>query len=199
MNTYLVKRSFAFFGKKISTKKSSVCCRYNQDGKPLTKEAAQKHAEGIAPFIQGWKLNDAHTRLYRSFYARDYLLAVQFVKDIAKVDALDSRNCPSFSISGGDFVKVELFSPSLDGLSQVDFKLAMEINNMKFDEYFLVPVENEKNYRREAKLKMRDQESVDMQKQLAESMGISNSPAQQTAQSAGTHQHAPGQTSCEKC
>jgi len=43
----------------------------------------------------------------------------------------------------------------LDGLSQVDFRIAMEINNMKFDEYYLVPVENERNYRREAKRKVR--------------------------------------------
>jgi hypothetical protein len=105
------------------------------------------------------------------FYARDYLMAIQFVKDIAKMDALTTRNCPSFSIKGGDFVKVELYSPSLEGLSQVDFRIAMEINNMKLDEYFLVPVEKEKHYRREAKMKMGSKESEDLQKKLAETLG----------------------------
>ena len=171
MNTFLIKRSFAFFNKKISTRKSSLCCRYNQDGKPLDPEAVQKHADGIASFINGWNFNDNHTRMYRCFYARDYLLAVQFLKDIAKIDALNTRNCPSFTIQAGDFVKVELFSPSLDGLSQVDFRLAMEINNMKLDDYFLVPVEGEKNYRRQAKLKLREIESEQMQKRLAEDEG----------------------------
>lgn len=176
MNTFLIKRYFAFFNKKISTRKSSVCCRYNQDGKPLDKEAVLGHASTITQFINGWKFNENYTRMYRCFYARDYLMAVQFVKDIAKVDALSSRNCPSFAINGGDFVKIELFSPSLDGLSQVDFRLAMDINNMKFDDYFLVPVENEKNYRREAKLKMRDQESDDIQKKLALDEGSLKKP-----------------------
>jgi len=174
MNTYLIKRSFAFFNKKISTRKSSLCCRYNQDGKPLDKETVMKHSENMSPFLQGWKYNENCTRMYRTFYARDYLMAVQFIKDVAKMDALSTRNCPSFQIQSGDFVKVELFSPSLDGLSQVDFRIAMEINNMKLDEYYLVPVENERNYRREAKLKMRDSESEEMQKKLAQDEGSAN-------------------------
>jgi len=176
MNTFLLKRSFAFFNKKISTRKSSLCCRYNQDGKPLDKETVVKHSENMAKFLEGWKFNDAHTRMFRSFYARDYLMAVQFMKDVAKMDALSTRNCPSFTIQSGDFVKVELFSPSLDGLSQVDFRIAMEINNMKLDEYYLVPVENERNYRREAKLKMRDRESEEIQAKLAQDLGSNETP-----------------------
>ncbi len=109
------------------------------------------------------------------FYARDYLMAVQFVKDIAKMDALSTRNCPSFELKGGDFVKIELYSPQLDGLSQIDFQIAMEINTMKLDEYFLGPVDKEKNYRSEAKLKMRDQESSEMQAKLAMDDGTSKS------------------------
>jgi len=182
MNTLLVKRYFSFFNKKISTRKSKLCCRYNQDGKPLEPAAVTSHASTISEFIKGWKFNENYTRMYRSFYARDYLMAVQFVKDIAKMDALGSRNCPSFTVQGGDFVKVELFSPSLDGLSQVDFRVAMEINNMNIDEYYLIPIENEKNYRREAKLKMRDQESEDIQKKLAQNEGSSKNTSEQNIQ-----------------
>jgi pterin-4a-carbinolamine dehydratase len=171
MFSLVPRRYFAFFNKKISTKASDKCCRYNQDGKPLDKETVIKHTQGISKFIEGWQFNDEYTRMYRMFYARDYLMAIQFVKDIAKMDALTSRNCPSFNIKGGDFVKVELYSPSLDGLSQVDFRLAMEINNMKIDDYFLVPVEKEKNYRREAKLKLRDKESDELQQKLAQDEG----------------------------
>jgi Pterin-4a-carbinolamine dehydratase len=171
MLSFCSRRYFAFFNQKISTKVSDKCCRYNQNGKPLDKETVLKHAESISKFIEGWKFNEDYTRMYRMFYARDYLMAVQFIKDIAKMDALSSRNCPSFQIKGGDFVKVELYSPSLDGLSQVDFQLAMEINNMKIDEYFLIPVEKEKNYRREAHLKMREKESEEMQQKLAQEDG----------------------------
>ena len=182
MNTFFLRRSFSFFNKKISNRKSKLCCRYNQDGKPLDPQTVISHTAAISEFIKGWKFNENYTRMQRVFYARDYLMAVQFVKDIAKMDALSTRNCPSFSIQSGDFVKVELFSPSLDGLSQIDFRVAMEINNMKFDEYYLIPVENEKNYRREAKLKMRDQESEELQKKLAQDEGSAKKGPEQKIQ-----------------
>jgi len=166
MLTYSLRRSFAFFNNKISTKYGEKCCRYNQNGLPMPKEKAVQTSEALKTFLDGWKLNPEHTKLQKIFYCQDYLMAVQFVKDIAKMDALTHKNCPSFILKGGDFLKIELYSPSLDGLSQVDFQLAMEINRMKFGEYFLQPVESEKNYRREAKLKSRARESEEIQKRL---------------------------------
>eukprot|EP00331_Platyophrya_macrostoma_P002676 CAMPEP_0176423420 /NCGR_PEP_ID=MMETSP0127-20121128/10272_1 /TAXON_ID=938130 /ORGANISM="Platyophrya macrostoma, Strain WH" /LENGTH=75 /DNA_ID=CAMNT_0017804365 /DNA_START=230 /DNA_END=457 /DNA_ORIENTATION=- len=74
-------------------------------------------------------------------------MAVQFMREVAKMDALTHKNHPSFTIQAGDFLKVELYSAALDGLSQVDFQLAMEINRMKYEEFSLVPVKGEKNYR----------------------------------------------------
>ena len=166
MLSFSLKRSFAFFNKKISTKYGEKCCRYNQNGKPMKKEKALEIAEGAKEFLVGWKLDNEYTKLIKMFYIRDYLLAVQFIKDIAKMDALSHKNCPSFQIKAGDFLKIELYSPQLDGLSQIDFYLAMEINRMNFEEYYLEPVNDEKNYRREARIKMREKESIDIQKKL---------------------------------
>ena len=61
-------------------------------------------------------------------------MAVQFMKDIAKIDALEFKNCPSFELKRGETLKVELQSPPIKGLSQVDFQLAMKINQMKLAE-----------------------------------------------------------------
>ncbi len=44
------------------------------------------------------------------------------------MDTLTTKNCPSFHLTKGELLKVELYSPSLDGLSQIDFELAMKIN-----------------------------------------------------------------------
>ena len=52
--------------------------------------------EQTKQFLEGWQVNEEHTRLFKLFYARDYLMAVQFIKDIAKMDALETKNCPSF-------------------------------------------------------------------------------------------------------
>ncbi len=76
-------------------------------------------------------------------------MGVQFIKDIAKMDALSTKNSPSFSVSNGEILKLELYSPPLKGLSQVDFELAMNINRMNLDEYFLIPINNIKDYKQE--------------------------------------------------
>ena len=156
---------------------------------PMDKDTATKTYDGIKDFMDGWKFNEDYTRLYRCFYAKDYLLAVQFMREIAKMDALTYKNHPSFTIQAGDFVKVELYSAPLNGLSQVDFKLAMEINRLKFDEFSLIPVKGEKNYRREGKLKIKEKESEEIQKILAESFNIGGK-----AKSSDAEQHQQSTT-----
>eukprot|EP01017_Pseudomicrothorax_dubius_P028265 TRINITY_DN3350_c0_g1_i1.p1 TRINITY_DN3350_c0_g1~~TRINITY_DN3350_c0_g1_i1.p1 ORF type:complete len:145 (-),score=28.83 TRINITY_DN3350_c0_g1_i1:35-469(-) len=129
----MLRRSFSFFNKKISTKYGEKCCRYNQNGQPMPKEKVKAIMETVKPFMQGWKLNEEHTQLIRLFYTRNYLMAVQFIKDVAKIDALSTRNCPSFHLTKGELLRLEVYSPPINGLSQVDFDLAMRINQMNFE------------------------------------------------------------------
>ncbi len=76
-----------------------------------------------------------------------------FIKEVAKVDDLTLRNSPNFSMKNGDLLRLELYSASLKGLSKVDFELAMHINKINFNDYELIPVEDEKNYRSEVRMK----------------------------------------------
>lgn len=165
---------FAFFNKKISKKYGEKCCRYGQDGKPLPKDRVQKTYEIMKEFLDGWKFNEEHTIIYRYFYCSNYLSAVQFMKDIAKIDALTTNNTPSFHLTRGELLKVELYSPSLMGLSQVDFELASAINRMKFKDYELEDVEDEMNYRAELRMKRQAKTSDALQKMLAETYNSTN-------------------------
>ena len=44
---------------------------------------------------------------------------------------------------------LEAYSPSLNGLSMVDFEVAMNINQMKFSDYYLIEVKDLANYKGE--------------------------------------------------
>lgn len=83
-----IRRSFSFFGQKISDKYGKKCCRYHQDGKPMAPEKVQQTFSQLKEFLEGWKIGEESRSLYRHFYMEDYLMGVQFVKDIAKIDAL---------------------------------------------------------------------------------------------------------------
>jgi pterin-4a-carbinolamine dehydratase len=169
---FVKKYKFSFFNSKISTKYGEKCCRYNQNGKPLDPETVSSILETIKPFVKGWKLNESSTILYRYFFTEDYPMGVQFIKEIAKIDALSTKNCPSFQMIGGEILKLELYSPPLKGLSQLDFQLAMSINKLNFDEFFLIPLESLENYRAEVQSIRFKRQSDDIQRKLREDAGV---------------------------
>lgn len=88
--------NFGFFNGKISEKFGQKCCRYNQNGKPLSKEVVTKTYESLKTFLPGWKVNEDFTRLEKYFYLEDYLKAVEFISKVALVDSIQTRNTPSF-------------------------------------------------------------------------------------------------------
>lgn len=133
-------RRFSMFNSRISEKYGQKCCRYNQNGQPMAESTAHSTFSGLREFLQGWKLKENSRRLIKDFYFEDYPLAIQFLKEIAKIDALVTKNCPSFHVEKGELLKLELYSPSLDGLSQVDFELAMRINGINTKEYGLIEI-----------------------------------------------------------
>lgn len=72
----------------------------------------------------------------------------------------------------GELLKVQLLSPPLNGLSHTDFEIAMKINTV-FDpeKYYLIPIEDPNNFKREVmKIKFQRQ-SKDIQKELESSEG----------------------------
>jgi pterin-4a-carbinolamine dehydratase len=47
----------------------------------------QKLYETTKEFITGWKIDENHKKLYRNFFCEDYPSGIQFIKDIARMDA----------------------------------------------------------------------------------------------------------------
>jgi pterin-4a-carbinolamine dehydratase len=161
-------RAFSFFNNKISQKYGEKCCRYGQNGKPLDRQTIDQVHATIKPFIEGWKLNDKYTMLYRAFWGQDYMKMMNFIQEIAKMDSLSTKNNPNFVMKQGELLRIELYSASLGGLSQIDFQLAMNINRMEFDDYFVIPVEDEVNYRREVRMKKNERQSLNIQQMLSQ-------------------------------
>ncbi len=134
----------------------------------MSPETAQKTYNALKDFLQGWKLNDPYRMLIRDFYFEDYPLAVQFMKEIAKIDALSTKNCPSFHLEKGELLRIELYSASLEGLSQIDFELAMRINELKTGEFSLIEIQNVKDYKKEVQMVRFKREGERIQKELKE-------------------------------
>lgn len=85
----VTQREFSFFNKQISDKYGKKCCRYHQDGKPLSANKAEQIKSSVEDFLKGWSFDTEHKKLIRYFFIEDYILGVQFIKDIAKIDALN--------------------------------------------------------------------------------------------------------------
>jgi len=138
-----MKRSF--YGNAISRKHGQKCCPYGQNGKPLSEETVKNFCEGGAP---EWKANSDFTMLTRSFYLKNIYSAVEFLKDLYEMDAMNTKQIPNAHIIDQDIVRVELRTPKLKGLSYKDLELAAMIDSFDFKKYQLVPLEDEKNYKK---------------------------------------------------
>ena len=105
--------------------------------------------------------------IVRYFYTESYPLALKFLSDIGEMDAQEYKNCPSFEYKKGELLKVQLLSPSLNGLSHTDFDVAMKINQtFDLQKYLLVPVSDPIDYKREM-MKMKFQkQSAQIQEEL---------------------------------
>ena len=134
----------------------------------MSPTKATETYNAIKGFLKGWKLTENCRILCRNFYFEDYPMAVQYLKEIAKIDALTTKNCPSFHVTKGELLRLDLYSASLDGLSQVDFELAMRINELITDEYGLIEINDMNDYKNEVQQVRFKRESDKIQKLLKE-------------------------------
>ncbi len=161
-------RSFAFFGGRLSPKFGKPCCKYGQDGKPLSKEKALASFEEVREFLPGWSLNEAYTSLRKFVYLNDFYKAPEIIKRVIDIDQMDTQNKPSVELINGDLLKIELKSHSVGGLSHVDFELAILLNGIDFESYHCIPVSGEKGYRREVREVKSQFESKKIEEMLKE-------------------------------
>lgn len=171
MRPFSILRRMAFFNDRVSEVKLEKCCRYGQNGQPLSKEKVEEMIETVGDFIKGWKVIEDHKKLEKYFYASDYYEGVEFMKQIAKIDYLHCKNTPSMSVTKGNLIRVELTSLSLKGLSSVDFQLAIHINRLNLKEFNIEEVTDPQNYRTEVRMRKQAAESEEIQRRLAEDFG----------------------------
>jgi pterin-4a-carbinolamine dehydratase len=72
----------------------------------------------------------------------------KFVDEIVKIDCMGHKNCPSIHVMNGDLLVLEFYSASIDGLSQVDFDLALAVNRIDITPYHLIPIHDHLHYRK---------------------------------------------------
>ena len=164
-------RWFAFFGGKISEKFGTTCCRYGQNGKPMTPARVQEHYKELEGYLHNWQIGEDSDRLVKYIYLSNYHEAKDLIADIIKIDEHTVRNKPEIELLKGDLLKITLISQPLKGLSQFDFDLAMRINTLKLESYDAMEVSGPKKYRAEVRMKKHEAEQAQIEKLLEETRG----------------------------
>ena len=150
-----VVRKLSFFGDKLSRVAGQVCCEYGQNGKPLATEYVQEFLATAAEPVQFWQANADYTMLQHSWFFTNYLQALAFAMQVGRLDSNNVlKQVPSVHIFRKELLRLELTTPKLGGLSYADLALAVQISLIPAKEYGLVPIKDEKHFRRELRMKM---------------------------------------------
>jgi len=99
------------------------CIPCESGSTPLSEDDVKKNLEQIP----NWKLNGK--KIEREFVFNDFKEAVKFVNNIADL-AEDEGHHPDIHIHWNK-VMLELWTHSMNGLSENDFIVAAKINNLK--------------------------------------------------------------------
>ena len=101
------------------------CIPCETKGTPLTDIEAKKNLEKV----DGWELKGKN--IEREFVFKDFKEAMKFVNAVANL-AEDEGHHPDFHIHWNK-VRFQLWTHSMDGLSENDFIVAAKINELKND------------------------------------------------------------------
>lgn len=92
--------------------------------------------EECLPFqaeVPEWHLNEDATRIRRSWVAQDFMEAIRFFDEVAKL-AEEEGHHPDLHLTGYRQVCVEIMTHAIGGLSENDFILAAKIDLIPFKE-----------------------------------------------------------------
>ena len=99
------------------------CMPCESGGKPLTDIEAEKNLQDIP----GWKLNG--NKIEKHFVFKDFKEAMEFVNSVSQI-AEDEGHHPDIHVSWNK-VMLDLWTHSMNGLSENDFIVAAKINALK--------------------------------------------------------------------
>lgn len=168
----------------LSRKTGQKCCVYGQNGIPLKKEVVDNFIRDInlnkkqktnknlneieKRYVDiDWQVNNEYTHLYRLFYFKNVFALTDFIKELYNTDyASNSQQVPNIEVKNKDLFKIELHTGQLKGLSFKDLQLAFAINTLNFKKYSLIPLKNEKEYKREIRLINIEEERLKQESEL---------------------------------
>lgn len=144
----------SFFGSSISRVAGEKCCEYGQDGKPLSVEYINSFFENSSEEVKYWRPDENYRMLTHSWFFVNYLQAVAFSLEIAKIDSMNVlKQQPNIYVLRKEILRVELTTPKLQGLSRADLSLAVQISLLPMKDYSVIPVLDDKNPRKELRSK----------------------------------------------
>jgi 4a-hydroxytetrahydrobiopterin dehydratase len=108
--------------KNLSTKSCKPC---GGDEKPLSEAEIADHLHSLA----GWALTKEKTLLFREYKMKNFMEAVDFINKIARI-AEEQGHHPDLHLVNYKFLRIDLSTHAIGGLSLNDFIMAAKINKL---------------------------------------------------------------------
>ena len=89
-------------------------------------------AEQVLEKLPGWQLTEDGKRIRRQWAAKDFMSAIQFFNLLAELAEGEGHH-PDIHLVGYRNVTVELWTHSIDGLSENDFIMAAKIDELPIE------------------------------------------------------------------
>ncbi len=134
-------------------------------------EKARTIFETLQVDLKYWNLSPDGTRLVKWVYLNDYYQAGRIIDEILTIDRQETRNTPSFALLNGDLLKIELVSPSIQGLSSVDFELALKLNSVDFERFGGWELPTDRNYRTEVRMRKNEMANRRVMEEIRQQKG----------------------------
>lgn len=95
---------------------------------PATLEEARAQLQQL----DGWKLTDDGQRIRKEWTVKNFMAAMRFFNEVAKV-AEDDNHHPDLHLTSYRNVTIELWTHAIGGLSENDFILAAKIDQLPIE------------------------------------------------------------------
>ena len=93
---------------------------------PLSREQVR----ALLPQVPGWEVSPDHTLLSHDYECRDFAEALAFLEQVGALAEAEGHH-PDLHLTAYRYLRIELFTHAIGGLSQNDFILAAKINQLR--------------------------------------------------------------------
>lgn len=113
----------------MSTKSSSHTCGCGDATMLNEKECIQEYSK-LNPKL--WTLTDDMKYLVRKFKTRNFISAMNCIKEVATISELNNHH-PDIHLTSWNNVEIVLWTHTVNGLTSFDFKMAKELEEIEVD------------------------------------------------------------------